>query len=80
MQVLLLLQLLLVHFVSTFWLKVREDFTNGDILIDEDDIFMVVDEMTETIFNSRGPRSIYRGLEETSEIGLWAEADDHEDF
>ena len=79
-QVLLLLQLLLAHYVSTFWLKDREDFTKGDISIDVDDTFMVVDDMTETIFNSRGPRSLYRGLEEMSEIGLWGEADDYEDF
>ena len=67
------ISLFLAHFVSTFWVKDREDFSKGDILFDEDDIFM-----TETIFNSRGPRSLYRGLEEAPEIEFLDE--NYEDF
>ena len=69
------------HFASPFWFKENEENSEGDLLIDNVDLLMVVDDdMTESIFNSRGPRSLYRGLEEASETQFWEEEDDFDEF
>jgi len=47
---------------------------------DEDEVFMTLeDKMGDNIFNSRGPRSLYRGLEDEGDL-LLDYSDDYGDF
>ena len=70
----------LLFLVSSFWLRYKPLETEEE---DADDGFltMIEESISEiSVFNSRGPRALYRGLEEDSEFS-WDSIEDYdEDF
>ena len=70
----------LLFLVSSFWLRYKpletevEDVDDGFLTMIEESISEI------SVFNSRGPRALYRGLEEDSEFS-WDSIEDYdEDF
>ena len=62
--------------VSSFWLRYKPLETEEE---DGDDGFLTLEEsISESVFNSRGPRALYRGLEEDAEFS-WDSIGDYED-
>ena len=45
---------------------------------EESVVFMMVEDVGDAVFNSRGPRSIYRGLEEEADF-VWEEEEEEEE-
>ena len=73
-QMLLLSNLLLVS--SSFWLRHAGLETEEE---EEEEGMMTLEESVgESLFNSRGPRSLYRGLEEDTEIS-WDTIEDYDE-
>ena len=69
----------LLFLVSSFWLRYKPLETEEE---DEDDGFLTIMEesISDSVFNSRGPRALYRGLEEDPEFS-WDSIEDYdEDF
>ena len=76
-QIFIIFNLLLL--VSSFWLRYKPLETEEE---DDDDGFLTIMEesISESVFNSRGPRALYRGLEEDAEFS-WDSIEDYdEDF
>ena len=72
-QIFIIFHLLLV--ASSFWLRYQPEEE------DDDDGFLTLEEsFSDNVFNSRGPRALYRGLEEDTEFS-WDSIEDYdEDF
>ena len=72
-QILLLSNLLLVS--SSFWLRHAGLETEEE---EEEGMMTLEESVGESLFNSRGPRSLYRGLEEDTEIS-WDTIEDYDE-
>ena len=66
----------LLFLVSSFWLQYKPLETEEE---DDDDGFLTIMEesISDSVFNSRGPRALYRGLEEDAEFS-WDSIEDYE--
>ena len=65
--------LALFHHADGFWMREKEDIGGEEDTPVDEDFFMTVEDIGDAVFNSRGPRSIYRGLEEVEEYAIWDE-------
>ena len=75
-QIFIILNLLFL--VSSFWLRYKPLETEEE---DVDDGFLTLeDSISDSRFNSRGPRALYRGLEEDAEFSWDSIGDYNEDF
>ena len=75
-QIFIIFNLLCV--VSTFWLRYKPLETEEE---NYDDGFLTMEEsISDNVFNSRGPRALYRGLEEDAEFSWDSIGDYDEDF
>ena len=77
-------QVFLVFFIVlsnslALWLKLKHEPKPEDDFLEDEDFFMAVDDMSDTIFNSRGPKSIYRGIEEVDENWNYEEDEDYDE-
>ena len=60
-------------------MKLNEGISSEEKILEDEDFFMTVDDMSDIVFNSRGPRSIYRGLEEVEEYVIWDEEEEEDE-
>ena len=60
-------------------MREKEDISGEDNALVDEDFFMTVEDIGDAVFNSRGPRSIYRGLEEDAEF-VWDEEYEEEQW
>ena len=67
--------LVICHHAGGFWMRGKEEIIGEDV---DDDFFMTVEDVGDAVFNSRGPRSIYRGLEEEADF-VWEEEEEEEE-
>ena len=65
------------HHAQGFWMREKDEGDEENSLLDED-FFMTVEDIGDAVFNSRGTRSIYRGLEEIEEYAIWDDEEEEE--
>ena len=58
-------------------MREKDEGDEENSLVDED-FFMTFEDIGDAVFNSRGPRSIYRGLEEIEEYAIWDDEEEEE--